>query len=154
MISPIGCMSPTSFFFTFTLLLSSFWTGRGHRCRPLLSPRFLPSIFIAHRAQQSHCSSIFIRVLLTQALALSASQFVHKKKSPRIYTSYALRGARTHETDLHIIHQPTMCQVHTGPCVSQLAPGKTDYFIDYKGSPPRAADAARYTLAQGKEECN
>ena len=44
-------------------------------------PRFLPSIFIAHRVQQSHCSSIFHRTLLTHALALSASQFVHKKKS-------------------------------------------------------------------------
>ena len=51
------------------------------------SPRFLPSIFIAHRVQQSHCSSICHRVLLTHALAFSASQFVHKKKSPRIYTS-------------------------------------------------------------------
>ena len=50
-------------------------------------PRFLPSIFIAHRVQQSHCSSIFHRVLLTHALALSASQFVHEKKSQRIYTS-------------------------------------------------------------------
>ena len=50
-------------------------------------PRFLPSIFIAHRVQQSHCSSTFHRVLLTHALALSASQFVHKKKSQRIYTN-------------------------------------------------------------------
>ena len=50
-------------------------------------PRFLPSNFIAHRVQQSHCSSIVHRVLLTHALALSASQFVHKKKSQRIYTS-------------------------------------------------------------------
>ena len=50
-------------------------------------PRFLPSIFIAHRVQQSHCSSIVHRVLLTHALARSASQFVHKKKSPRIYAS-------------------------------------------------------------------
>ena len=49
-------------------------------------PRFLPLIFIVHRVQQSHCSSIFHRVLLTHALALSASQFVRKKKSPRIYT--------------------------------------------------------------------
>ena len=53
----------------------------------LLPPRFLPSIFIAHRVQQFHWSSIFHRVLLTHALALSASQFVHKKKSPRMYTS-------------------------------------------------------------------
>ena len=50
-------------------------------------PRFLPSIFIAHRVQQSHCFSIFYRVLLTHAIALSASEFVHKKISPRIYTS-------------------------------------------------------------------
>ena len=64
-------------------------------------PRFLPSIFIAHRVQQSHCSSIFHRVLLTHALALSASQFVRKKKSPRIYTSMHPGGIRTHETDLY-----------------------------------------------------
>ena len=57
-------------------------------------PRFLPSIFIAYlyRVQQSHCSSIFHRVLLTHALALSASQFVHKKKSQRIYTSMHSAG--------------------------------------------------------------
>ena len=56
------------------------------------SPRFLPSIFIAQRVQQSHCSSIVHRVLLTHALALSASQFVHKKKSQRIYTSMHSAG--------------------------------------------------------------
>ena len=31
------------------------------------SPRFSPSFFIAHRVQQSHCPSIFHRVLLTRA---------------------------------------------------------------------------------------
>ena len=55
-------------------------------------PRFLPSMFIAHRVHQSHCSSIFHRVLLTHALALSASQFVHEKKSQRIYTSMHSAG--------------------------------------------------------------
>ena len=55
-------------------------------------PRFLPSIFIAHRVQYSHCSSIFHRVLLTHALALSASQFELKKKSQRIYTSMHSAG--------------------------------------------------------------
>ena len=56
-------------------------------------PRFLPSTFIAHRVQQSHCcSSIFHRVLLTHALALSASQFMHKKKSQQIYTSMHSAG--------------------------------------------------------------
>ena len=53
----------------------------------LSPPRFLPSICTAHRVEQSHWSSIFHRVLLTHALALSASQIVHKKKSSRIYTS-------------------------------------------------------------------
>ena len=55
-------------------------------------PRFLPSIFIAHRVQQSHCSSIVHRVLPTHALALSASHFVNKKKSQRIYTSMHSAG--------------------------------------------------------------
>ena len=55
-------------------------------------PRFLPSIFFAHRVQQSHCSSIVHRMLLTHALALSASQFVHKKKSQQIYTSMHSAG--------------------------------------------------------------
>ena len=55
-------------------------------------PRFLPSIFIAHRVQQSHCSSIFHRVLLTHALAISVSQFEHKKESQRIYTSMHSTG--------------------------------------------------------------
>ena len=65
------------------------------------SPGFLPSIFIAHRVQQSHCSSIFHRVLLTYALAFSASQFVHKKKVHTNLYEYALRGIRNHETDLY-----------------------------------------------------
>ena len=48
------------------------------------------SCLIAHRVKQSHCS-IFDRVLLTHALALFASQFVHKK-SQRVYTSMHSAG--------------------------------------------------------------
>ena len=80
------------FFFFRTLLLSSFWTSRGHRCCPFSPPVLAFNSFIAHRVQQSHCSSIFHRVLLTHALALSASQFVHKKKSQGIYTSMHSAG--------------------------------------------------------------
>ena len=59
----------------------------------LLPPGSCLQFFIAHRVQQSHCSSIFHhRVLLTHALALSASQVVHKKKSQRIYTSMHSAG--------------------------------------------------------------
>ena len=93
---PVVCTPPTHtlffFFFFCTLSLSSFWTSRGHRCRPFSSPVLAFNFFIAHRVQQFHCSSIFHRVLLTHALALSASQFVHKKKSQRIYTSMHSAG--------------------------------------------------------------
>ena len=88
-------------------------------------PRFLPSVFIAHRVQQSHCSSIVHRVLQTHALALSASQFVHKKKSQRIYTSMHSAGLEltkltyTRLEDNLIRHRGdrlvslTWCQVYT-----------------------------------------
>ena len=55
------------------------------------SPRFLSSFFIADRVQQSHCLSIFHRVLLTHALAFSASQFV-RKKSPHEFIRACARG--------------------------------------------------------------
>ena len=74
--------------FTFQLCLDKPWS----QVSSLHPPRFLPSIFIAHRVQQSHCSSIFHRVLLAHAPALSASQFVHKKKSQRIITSMHSAG--------------------------------------------------------------
>ena len=73
--------------FVFTLVLFSFWTSRGHRCRPFSPPVLAFNFFIAHKVRRSQCSSFFFhRVFLTHALALSASPFVHKKKSPRIYT--------------------------------------------------------------------
>ena len=109
-----------------TLSLSGFWTGRGHRCRPFF-PRFLPSIFIAHtsRVQQSHCSSIFHQVLLTHALAPSVSQFVHKKKSPRICTSVHSAGLEltkltyTRLEDNLIRHRGDRTYVYVG-CASCL----------------------------------
>ena len=81
----------TTFFFFLTPLLSSFWTSRDKGVVPS-SPRLLPSIFIARRVQQSHCWSIFHRMLLTHALALSASQFEYKKMSQRIYASMHSAG--------------------------------------------------------------
>ena len=83
---PWFLMFPSSFFSLYTStfqLLDKPWS----QVSSLLPPGSWLQFFIAHRVQQSHCSSIFHRVLLTHALALSASQFVHKKKSPRIYTS-------------------------------------------------------------------
>ena len=58
----------------------------------LLPPGSCLQYLSRKRVQQSHCLSIFHRALLSRALALSASQFVHKKKSQRIYTSMHLAG--------------------------------------------------------------
>ena len=75
--------------FTFQLLDKS-WSQVG--VVPSSPPVLAFNFYLAHRVQQSHCSSIFHRVLLTHALALSASQFVHKKMSQRIYTSMHSAG--------------------------------------------------------------
>ena len=72
------------FYFLFFLFAHFYFSASGQAVVTGVIPspsRFLPSIFIAHRVQQSHCSSIVHRVLLTHALALSASKFVHKKTS-------------------------------------------------------------------------
>ena len=90
-----------SFFHTHIHVLSSFWTSRGHRWSCLPPPRFLPSIFIAQRVQQSHCSSI-----LSSSVANSRSRAFRKsngaqEKVPTNVYEYALGGIRTHETDLY-----------------------------------------------------
>ena len=68
-------------------ILSSFWTSRGHRCRPLFPPgscfQFLSRIGFSNPTARR----FFTRVLLPHALALSASQLVYKRNSLRIYTS-------------------------------------------------------------------
>ena len=75
---------PKFFFFFHTHLLCSFGTSRGHRCRPFSPPgsclQFLSRIGFSNPT----ACRFFIECCL---LALSASQFVHKKNSPRIYTS-------------------------------------------------------------------
>ena len=76
-------------YITFTFQLNSynrrflpsatFWTSRGHRCRPFPPP---VRAFNFHRAQGSAFPQLvdFHRMLLTHALALSADQFLCKKK--------------------------------------------------------------------------
>ena len=64
-------------------------------------PRFLPSIFVAYRAQQSQCLSIFHRVLLlTHDLAFRKSICAQEKVLTNLY-EYALGGIRTRKTDLY-----------------------------------------------------
>ena len=69
-----------------TFLLSSFWTKPWSQVSSLLPPgscfQFLSRIGFSNPTARQ----FFHRVLLTHAPALSACQFVHKKKSLRIYT--------------------------------------------------------------------
>ena len=74
-------------FFRHPHLISSFWTSRGHRCRP-----FFPSVLAFNFLSRIGFSNPTARRFLVECcyLMLSrfpTSQFVHKKKSPRIYTS-------------------------------------------------------------------
>ena len=82
------------FFFLSSLLLSSSARKRFYPQRPSgqavvtgvvpFSPRYVPSIFIAHRVQHSHCSSIFI-----ECCQLTLSRFplinFYARKSPYEY---------------------------------------------------------------------
>ena len=64
-----------------------FWTRRGHRCRPFFPP-VRAFVFIAHRVQHSHCSSIFIEMLLTHltlTLTLTLTLNFYARKSPYEY---------------------------------------------------------------------
>ena len=58
----------------------------------LLPPGSCLQFFIAHRVQQSQCSSIFHRVLLTHALALSASQLGTRKSPSKFIRVCTRRG--------------------------------------------------------------
>ena len=85
--------------------------------------RFLPSIFIAYRVQQSHCLSIFHGVLLIHALALFTSLFMYKKKPSPIYTSIHSAGL-----------EPTKLTYVTGSRISWYTTGATRLFLVGYGS--------------------
>ena len=76
-----------------TNLLSSFWKGRGHRCRPFYPPVLAFNFYRAYVQKipllVDFSSSVAI---ITHAVSLSASQFAHKKKSQRIFTSVPSAG--------------------------------------------------------------
>ena len=90
------------------------------RCR---SPRFLPSIFIAHRVQQSHCSSIFHRVLLlTQTLALSAQVNLCTIKNANEFIRVCTRrGSNSRKLTYTRLEDNLIC--HRGATGSLCPPG-------------------------------
>ena len=106
----------TFFFFTHIYFLAS---GQAEVIGVVpSSPRFLPSIFIAHRGHQSHCLSIFHRVFLPHHLVLSASLFLHKEKCLRTHTGMHSGGFEltkliyTRLEDNLIRHRGDRCTYH------------------------------------------
>lgn len=57
--------------------MAAFWTSRCHRSLPIL-PRYAPSFFMAHKVQNSHCSSICFEFLPTRALALLPNEIIRR----------------------------------------------------------------------------
>ena len=93
---------PKYFYFIFfrTHLLSSFWTSRGHRCRPF-SSRVLAFIF--RRAQGSAIPLLVdfsSSVANSRARALRKSMCAQEKIPTKLYEC-ALGGIRTHQTDIY-----------------------------------------------------
>ena len=66
--------------FFLTFLLSSSWTSRGHRCRPLSPPFLVLQFFIAHRIDQSTARRYFIECCYTsRSRAFGKSICAHEK---------------------------------------------------------------------------
>ena len=89
------------FCYFYTLLLSSFWTSRGHRCRPFFPPVLVFNFYRAKGSAIPLLVDFSSSVANSRSRAFRASQFVNKKKSPDEFIEYALGGGRTHETDLY-----------------------------------------------------
>ena len=65
------------------------------------SPRFLPSVFIVHRVQQSHCSSIFSSSVANSRCRAFRKSICAREKVPTRSYEYALGGIRTHDKLTH-----------------------------------------------------
>ena len=82
---------PCLFFFSHTSafqLLDMPWSQMSS----LLPPGSYSQFFFAHRVQQSHCSSIFHRVLLTDALTLFRKSICAQENVPDEFMRVCTRG--------------------------------------------------------------
>ena len=88
----------TSLFFT--LLLSSFWISRGHRCRP-----FSPPGSCLQFLSRTEFSNPTARRFFIECCELTLSRFPQvnlcTRTSPHEFIRVCTRGARTRETDLY-----------------------------------------------------
>ena len=89
-----------SFFFFLTLLLSSSWTSRGHRCRPFSPPVLAFNFYRAQGPVIPLLDDFSSSIANSRSRAFRKSICAQEKVPTNLYT-YALRGARTHETDLY-----------------------------------------------------
>ena len=87
------------FFFFLTFLLSSLWTSRGRRCRPIFPPdltfNFLSCIGVSNPAARR----FFIGCIANSRSRAFRNSICAQEKVPTNFLEYSLGGARTHETD-------------------------------------------------------
>ena len=86
------------FFFFRILLLSSFWTSRGHRCRSFSSP-VLAFNFLSRIGFSNPTARRFSLSVANSRSRVFRKSICAQEEVPTNLHEYALGGARTHETD-------------------------------------------------------
>ena len=118
------------------------------------SPRFLPSIFIAHRVQQSHCSSIFHRVSLTPAVTTpgrpvwnNPSRINRDEYAPVVSRGSCWRGRRGPFLPCFVLlaSSPDLPQI---PCCAHACCCSTLIPISFAGCPSTAIPLFPIIVAQ------
>ena len=116
-------------YFSFTLLLSNFWTKPWSQVSSLLHPGSCLQFSSRIGFSNPTARRFFIECCLTHALALSASQFVHTKNSPFELVRAGTRG--------YSIHYPVgvlYCSLTSGldrRDIVQAGPSKTPQIIPH-----------------------
>ena len=77
---------------------------------------------MAHRVQHSHCSSIFIEILQTHVLALSADDFLTKKNSVRVWHSVRIEPTKLIIVGTRTTYQATGDAVYWSHMVGRKTP--------------------------------
>ena len=76
------------------LLLSSFWTSRGHRFRPFPTP-VLAFLSTARRVRNFHCSSNFIGYYIADLLSRAIKENLEQKCAQYPLVKYAIRQSNS-----------------------------------------------------------
>ena len=86
--------------FFFTLVLSSFWTGRGYKCRPFSLPVLVFNLNCAWGSAIPLLVNFSSSVANSRSRAFRKSMCTQEKTLTNLYEC-VFGGIRSHETDLY-----------------------------------------------------